>query len=51
MNLTERFKLKWNSLNKSEKSAVRVLLMLVLGLIIFLLGIEIGKTFFMVFGK
>lgn len=51
MNLTERFKLKWKSLNKSEKAAVRVLLMLVLGVTIFVLGIEIGKAFFMVFGK
>jgi hypothetical protein len=50
MNLQERFIQKWKSLKKHEKSAIRVLLILVLGVIIFVLGTEIGKAFYMVFG-
>ena len=51
MNLKERFNQKWNSLKKHEKSAIRVLFILVLGVIIFVLGTEIGKAFYMVFGR
>ena len=51
MNLSEKFNHKWSTLSKTEKSAMRVLLMLVLGVIIFVLGTEIGKAFYLVFGK
>ncbi len=50
MELSQKFKQKWNSLNKAEKSAARVLFVFFLGIIIFLLGTEIGKVFHGVFG-
>ncbi len=51
MNLPEKVKHKWNTLNKTEKSAIRVLLIFVLGVFIFVLGTEIGKVFYTVFGR
>jgi len=51
MNLQEKFNHKWSSLKKSEKAALRVLIIFILGVMIFVLGTEIGKAFYMVFGK
>lgn len=51
MNLPEKINHNWKSLKKNEKSAIKVLLIFVIGLIIFVLGIEIGKVFYMVVGK
>jgi hypothetical protein len=51
MDLGEKFNNKWNDLKKTEKSAIKVLLILLFGVIIFALGIEIGKVFYLVIGK
>lgn len=51
MNLAEKFNHKWKSLKKTEKSAIKVLLILFLAVIIFALGIEIGKVFYVLFEK
>lgn len=48
MNLVEKFNHKWKNLKKSEKSAIRVLLILFFAVILFALGIEVGKVVYQI---
>lgn len=46
MTLSESIREKWSALSKGKRAIAKVLLILFLGSIIFLLGIEIGDALF-----
>ena len=51
INLSQRARRKWKTLDKHERAGICVLLVIVLGVVIFVLGTEIGKAFYLAFGR
>lgn len=51
ISLSQRVRRKWKTLTKHERAGISVLLVFILGVVIFVLGTEIGKVLYLALGR